>query len=162
MCLFCVCLCVPVICYRADEKKTSVPTSHHPARRLLYLLPESPSATDKCERACARAHTHKQCKEHLCVSYCWCPCRHSWEGRVLCNQQQSWPFALDFLSSSVLQSKKKRHIEDERATLWFPWRVARPQLVFPPLELRNKTPSDVRVSRPTNLHPWCPLIDWPQ
>lgn len=44
----CLCVCVRVISYRADEEETSVPASHHSARRLLCLLPESPCATDKC------------------------------------------------------------------------------------------------------------------
>lgn len=57
MCLFCVrvsvYVCASVICYRADEKETSVPTSHHSARRLLYLLPESP---------------RQMCAKSVCVS----------------------------------------------------------------------------------------------
>ena len=72
--------------------------------------------------------THKQCEKRLCVSYCWRRCRHSWEGCVLCNQQQSSPFALDFLSSSVLQKEKKNEKRDKdrdifrrRSRLWFPW-----------------------------------------
>ncbi len=159
-----VCVCVSVICYRADEKETSVPASHHSARRLLYLLPESPCATDKCVRM------HKQCEECLCVSYCWRQCRHSWEGCVLCNQQQSWPSALDFLSSSVLQREPKGEKEtktclgDVRDFGFLGSRT--PHFLLPPLKPRNKTPSDMHVGWSifwsTNLHPLCPLIDWPQ
>lgn len=127
VCLVCYCECVyvSVICYTVDEKKPSVPASHHSARRLLYLLPESPCATDKC--ACTRTHAQTVWRECLCVSYCWRQCRHSWEGRVLCIQQQSWPFALDFLSSSVLQMKEKKREKEEtdifrrRSRLWFLW-----------------------------------------
>lgn len=70
---------------------------------------------------------HKQCEECFCVrlyaSYCWCRCRHFWEGCVQCNQQQSWPFALDFVSSSILQREEKaqdRDILRRFSRLWFP------------------------------------------
>lgn len=59
----CECVCVSVICYRADEKETSAPASHHSARRLLYLLPESPCATDKC----ARTHAQTVRRAFVCL-----------------------------------------------------------------------------------------------
>lgn len=116
------------------------------------------------------ACTHQQCEECLCVSYCWRQCRHSWEGCVLCSQQQSWPFALDFLSSSVLKKGKKS--EKETKTYLgdapdFGFLGSRtPHLILPPLKPRNKTASDMHVGWSifwsTNLHPLCPMIDWPQ
>ena len=118
-------------------------------------------------------HTHQLREECLRVSYCWHHCRHSWEGCVLCIQRQSWPFALDFWSSSVLQREKMgekkrerkkeagRHLGDTSGFGFFDSRI--PHLILPPLKPRNKIPSDTHVGRSifwsTNLNPLCPLID---
>lgn len=113
--------------------------------------------------------THKLRQECLCDSYCWLQCRHSWEGCVQCSQQQSWPFALDFLSSSVLQKEKKKKKKKKTGTYLgdtsgFGFLGSRtPHLNLSPLKPRNKTPSDMHVGWSifwsTNLHPSCPTED---
>lgn len=132
-CVFVLCMCecesvhvglrVSVIRYRADENETSVPAAHHSARRLLYLLPESPCATDKCARA--RTNSVKS----ACVSLTVGVGVVTLGRGVSCvtNGNPDHSLWISYLLQSYKEGEKSEKRDKDRdifrrcSRLWFPW-----------------------------------------
>lgn len=165
VCVCFVCACVWVCMCKCDllQSRWEEDLSSHitSSGQKAFIL--APRVTQCYRQVCVRAHTNSV--KSVCVSLTVGVSVVTLGRGMSCVTNSNPDHSLWI--SYLLQSYKQRKSARKKTYLGyapdFSFLGSRiPHLVLPPLKPRNKTPSDMHVSCSTNLHPLCPLIDWPQ